>query len=557
MADETTPQAGMSATGTAPAEKTHGGAMLHGTGLIDLGDFALGTEADLRTSEFTEYTVEEEVPKTWVERATKAWEYYNTEGLVANIVSTWLAFAIGDDVKPMCADPETQKKAEAFFRGMKLGTWVKDQIVQLLVKGDMVGYLVYTKDGKIEEVRCLNPLSVLVHYESDKLAKAVQFKKPIDETSKIDDSEAQNLELSQLLHMKWQAPPFSPRGNSMVLPAFKPLSLYQDYRKAERAIAKRWTTPLRFIQVGGQFGNHLIMPNQKQLKDIRNLINKMDLRSGLVVPFYVKAETYGTEGHVLETEKKVAETKEDVVVALGLAKSLVTGDGPNFATASISLKKMIIMLRTIRSFAREALEWIFNAWKNAEGLDDLEMTFEFAAFDLDDENEFKKLLIDLYDKGVISRRTLQKKMSLTPSTEEENMKSERLIDSADPKDIVALVQVGVLPVEEAQRLLGLSVDKAAEQQVASDRRQLRTVYEQKSELAMAGKYCDGCANFDESRNWCLFHDNEVSFGTPACPSFAPKGSEAEQFLPDALTAVSGNGADPHTKDGDCGCGKKH
>ena len=115
----------------------------------------------------------------------------------------------------------------------------------------------------------------------------------------------------------------------MVTPAFESIELLRDYRRAQRAIAKRWTTPLRFILVGGKYGDKVIMPTQKMISTIRDQINKMDLKSGLVVPFYVRAETYGTEGQVLNTEDKVKEVKEDIIVALGVAKSLVTGDGPN------------------------------------------------------------------------------------------------------------------------------------------------------------------------------------------------------------------------------------
>jgi len=65
------------------------------------------------------------------------------------------------------------------------------------------------------------------------------------------------------------------------------------------------------------------------------------------VPFYVTVETHGTEGQVLNVEDKVKEVKEDIVVALGLSRFLVTGDGPNFATASVSLQKMLVMIREI------------------------------------------------------------------------------------------------------------------------------------------------------------------------------------------------------------------
>jgi hypothetical protein len=129
-----------------------------------------------------------------------------------------------------------------------------------------------------------------------------------------------------------------------VLPAFQSIELLRDYRRAEQAIAKRWATPFRLLKVGGAFGQKMVMPDQKMLEQVRDMVNKMDMKSGLVVPFYVTVETHGTDGQVLK-EDKVKEVKEDIVVALGLSRSLVTGDGPNFATASVSLQKMMVMIR--------------------------------------------------------------------------------------------------------------------------------------------------------------------------------------------------------------------
>jgi hypothetical protein len=37
------------------------------------------------------------------------------------------------------------------------------------------------------------------------------------------------------------------------------------------------------------------------------MVNKMDLKSGSVVPFYVTVETHGTEGQILNVEDKVKE----------------------------------------------------------------------------------------------------------------------------------------------------------------------------------------------------------------------------------------------------------
>jgi hypothetical protein len=105
--------------------------------------------------------------------------------------------------------------------------------------------------------------------------------------------------------------------------------LSRDYRRAQRAIAKRWTTPLRFILVGGKIGDKVIMPTQKMITDHPRSGQQDGFEvGGWSCPSTSGAETYGTEGQVLNTEDKVKEVKEDIIVALGVAKSLVTAMVP-------------------------------------------------------------------------------------------------------------------------------------------------------------------------------------------------------------------------------------
>jgi hypothetical protein len=73
------------------------------------------------------------------------------------------------------------------------------------------------------------------------------------------------------------------------------------------------------------------------------------------------SETMGF-ARVRQARTRFNEVKEDIVVALGLSRSLVTGDGPNFATASVSLQKMLVMIREIKQATRSILNWIFNDW---------------------------------------------------------------------------------------------------------------------------------------------------------------------------------------------------
>jgi len=81
----------------------------------------------------------------------------------------------------------------------------------------------------------------------------------------------------------------------MVLPAFEAIELLRDYRRAERAIAKRWGRRCAYTG-GGAYGNRLIAPTINSSSACARNWWPEDAESGLVVPFYVKAETYGTEG---------------------------------------------------------------------------------------------------------------------------------------------------------------------------------------------------------------------------------------------------------------------
>ena len=468
----------------------------------------LATAAALDPSAFAKVNATETVPKTWEERARRAWEYYVEEPLVKNCVNSWRTFAVGDEVKLASDDEALKEAATEFADRVELSAFVKDMVLQLLVKGDAVGYKRYSKDSRqIEEIVCVNPVSVKVKYAEGELVEATQTK---DDTP---GAEALNLPVEQVLHLKWDAPSFSPRGNSLVLPAFASLELLRDYRRAEQAIAKRWATPFRLLKVGGAYGPKLVMPDQKMLEQVRDMVNKMDLKSGLVVPFYVTVETHGTDGQVLNVEDKVKEVKEDIVVALGLSRSLVTGDGPNFATASVSLQKMLVMVREIKHAAKRILDWIFDDWRKLNGFEEKTLQYLFNDLDPSDAVDVKRLLLDLYDRKLISRSSLQLKMDLDPDVEAANRKTERLevdlLDQSQVKPIVDLVAAAVLPVERAQEILGIEA-LAAPEALGPETAALA------ARSAIAGEICDSCVHFDSDENRCRVLREERSFDSPAC-----------------------------------------
>jgi hypothetical protein len=469
------------------------------------------TAATIDGSAFSTLSASEAIPATWEARARKAWTYYVEEPLVKNCLNSWRSFAVGDAIRLTSDTAPVKEALEELHDRLELSDFVKDMVLQLLVKGDAVGFKRYTKDGRdLEDVTCVNPVSVKVRYANGQLIEMRQY--PEDMPTAGDGLE---LPVEQVIHLRWDAPPFSPRGNSLVLPAFQSIELLRDYRKAEQAIAKRWATPFRLIKVGGAYNQRVITPDQKMLQDIRDMVNKMDMKSGLVVPFYVGVETHGAEGSVLNVEEKVREVKEDIIVALGLSRSLVTGDGPNFATASVSMQKMLVMIREIKQVARHLLDWVINDWLTISGHADATVQYLFNDLDPSDAVEFKKLLLDLYDRKLISRSSVQLKMELDPDVEAANRTQEKVgldqLDDKQIKPIADLVTLGVLDPEEARGMLGLKPRAQTEAAVAA-----RQVGGPGARAYAEEAVCDECRHFDEGENRCQVQQTETTFDARAC-----------------------------------------
>jgi hypothetical protein len=178
----------------------------------------MAAAAVLDSAAFSKVNASEAVPAIWEERARKAWEYYVEEPLVKNCVNSWRTFAVGDEIKIAGDDDKLKQEAMDAANCLNLSQFVKDMILQLLVKGDAVGFKRYAQSGRdIEELVCVNPVSVKVKYAQGELTEARQFP---EEAGGGADSIP--LPVDQVIHLKWDAPAFSPRGNSLVLPPFSP-----------------------------------------------------------------------------------------------------------------------------------------------------------------------------------------------------------------------------------------------------------------------------------------------------------------------------------------------
>ena len=407
------------------------------------------------------------IPAAWRDRALAAWKYYQEEPIVNNCTNAWRTLALGEDFTILTADKELRKELLALKKRLKLKRWLKDNLLQLLVKGEAAGFKVYGgepvgKDdaGKqtfsdFQRIQTLNPAELIPEMKDGELAAVYKIKEGSGDST---PEKGTVIPMAQFKRWIWDAPDFAQHGTSMVLPAFESIELLRDYRAADRAIAKRWAMPIRLIKVGGQFGRSVVMPKQQQLDQIKKVFDSMDPRQGAVVPFYVDVATYGAEGETLKTEGKITEAKTDIIVAMGFTRALVSGDGSNFSTASMGFAKMQLMLVDLQDMAREMLMWVIDDYLEMKGKPDVEVQIVFPSIDLSAGADTRKVLVEMYDRGLISVQTLQAMIGLNPGVERAQMdqESKQVTAPLKPGDIVGLAQQGMITNEQVAFLLNLA-----------------------------------------------------------------------------------------------------
>jgi len=412
--------------------------------------------AELHPMAFYQINPADKLPVEWLERAATAWKYYREEPFVNNIINMWRVFAVGDDIQIVSDDKDVQSEARDFAERMKLNGLVRDLILSLLVTGECAAVKMRNREtGALDEIVGVNAMSVEGEYKGGKLVEMKQY-------PDRSGSEPLRFQPDRVFHLRRNVTRDDNRGDSMVVAAFQAVELMKDLRKAERAAARRLASPLRFIKVGGRFGNKVIIPDQKTLNNIRDMLNRMNPEAGLVVPFYVTAETKGADGKLPQIERLAGEVKSEICIALGVPKSVITGEDANLATTKMAFKKVIVQLKELKQVARDILNWVFNEWLEYNSCEEKTISYIFNDLDLTDEVGIKRLYVELYDRGVVSRETLRLKLGFSPKVEEAQVEKESKapidLQSRDARTIIDLVNNGVITIEHARELFGLDED---------------------------------------------------------------------------------------------------
>jgi len=211
--------------------------------------------------------------------------------------------------------------------------------------------------------------------------------------------------------------PSATRGTSIIQSVFKSLILLDKARLAQIAILDRYHFPVELWSVGDLSADPPIMPTDDDLESIKQMINMAIQQPpfSLIFPPILKYEAVGVLGKLLPLKDDYDFILDQLMVGLHMNKGLLLGEGPSFSDVrTLSLQKLIMMYKTVRD---EFENWMIYKYFLPIAIENqffypgtskpiLPKISWYKSLDVEREKEEKDEYLSMWEKGLISTRTL-------------------------------------------------------------------------------------------------------------------------------------------------------
>jgi len=203
-------------------------------------------------------------------------------------------------------------------------------------------------------------------------------------------------------------------GTSIIRRLFPYLAYKTKLMTAQWIVAERMILPIKIVKVGSEArpaGPQDIANVQAQLAMTAN-----DPNLTLVTHHDFELEWYGAAGKVLQLTTEFENIDKEILDGLMLNKALLNGEGPTYSNAAIGVEVMIQKLDRLRKrLARWVEETIYlpvakmQGFKKENDWGEVEYVYpklRWNPMHLRDQQQHRQFMLQLYEKGVISTKSL-------------------------------------------------------------------------------------------------------------------------------------------------------
>jgi len=191
-------------------------------------------------------------------------------------------------------------------------------------------------------------------------------------------------------------------ATSIIYPALDPIRRKKLYTAGEQSALEAIKRTITLIKLGNTLEG--FAPTPAKIARVADALAGGGQAHHLVWDDLIKGELIQPQlGDILDPQKYEA-VNEDIFVSLGLSQSVMQGDG-SYANSFLAVKLLLEKLETIRN---QLAGWLMKELKViAEALKFRTLPIvRFGKMNLRDENVERKLILDLYDRGILSKQAL-------------------------------------------------------------------------------------------------------------------------------------------------------
>ena len=174
-------------------------------------------------------------------------------------------------------------------------------------------------------------------------------------------------------------------------------------RKMDESVARNIMSSIVVFKLGNT--KDLLPATKKEIENFSSLLKTPTKAKQLVWNDLVTIEsTYPTSNLMLNDDKYKA-VNNDILSGLGVSEVLVNGLGGNYSNSFLSVKTLLEKLESARQILSQWLTVELELIRTAMGWKQLPI-IKFGRMTLRDERAEKSLILDLFDKGIISKETV-------------------------------------------------------------------------------------------------------------------------------------------------------
>lgn len=319
-------------------------------------------------------------------------------------------------------------------------------------------------DGSFKSIKLMNPDYIDVKDNSiatspeyflvpdEELKMLIQRKEPRSIYEKLPKSlinlisTGQPIPLSprSISHIKHNASDYGTYGTSMLQRLFTVLAYKTKLMTANWIVAERLILPIRVVKVGDKDRP----ATESDLSDIVTQLSAVanDPNLTIVTHHAFEYEWYGATGKIHNITQELEFISKEILDGLMLNQSLLNGEMSGYTSAQVGVE---VLIRRLDNWRNKLKAWVekhiflpvammqgFIDEKESKDCNETVYLYPQLVWNdlqLRDKTNKIQVLIQLFDKGVVSAQTILKELDLDYDSEVEKIRSENIIASPGGK----------------------------------------------------------------------------------------------------------------------------